>query len=78
MIFDYDSNVKALRKGQSQIECKVTNGLVRILVVVYIIFAHIILLFLKPRGLRLEFINVGPWPYKRLWTTFWEPGLGMD
>lgn len=48
------------------------NSLARVLIMLYVIFAHLTMPVLNLWGLKYYYVNADPWPYNRLWRTFWK------
>jgi hypothetical protein len=44
--------------------------IIRIGIVLYVTFAHIALVMFYPTGLKIQWINHMPWPYKKMWREF--------
>lgn len=41
--------------------------ILRIVIILYVIFAHVIGWVLLPSGIKIDYINAWPWPWNRIW-----------
>lgn len=55
----YDIRTDALEKFE--------NMVLRIVIITYVIFAHVIGWVLWPSGIKIDYINAWPWPWKKIW-----------
>jgi len=55
-----------MRTDASPIEKFFGNWFLRICIICYLIIGHTAKLILWPTGIKIEYINANPWPYKRL------------
>jgi len=62
-------DIKAMKERLKIME----NFLVRLLIIVYVLIAHFAMIIFKlTTGLRIQWINHKPWPYKQMWNDFRE------